>query len=705
MAPVTPHHSHARRSYYDADEDDNLTEEQRQRRNFIYRILNTIKIAVFILIWLYFTIFIIITPPHKDKERVVSLDPNEERILKLIDVPDGSAITVKLRGNIDEQATFHPNRVKQNQSYVEVTLTSVDKENKTLWTSRKWLVYLEENTDRKVITVSNDIKMGDSRNVADEDSALVLNILNTGEEATALCVVIHSNPMNLSISVLYAVVLLLFLYTLIIFDIADRTFAALLSATLGIGVLCMMNERPDLGTIISWIDMDTLMLLFGMMVIISVMAETGIFDYLSVFSYRLSKGQPWVMIFLLCMLTVTLSAFLDNVTIIMLMVPVIIRLTECMSLRTTTVLISVTIFSNIGGALTPVGDPPNVIIATNAYVAAEGVDFVVFVSHMFGGVFFSIVVTWFYLYVVLRKNLFDGGQDQMRESIKNLTKHAAKLNAPTPSEIEVRNAILKRIEELKLQYQRKQAANSFGLTPAANYIETLAEMETKYKVRNKPLLIKCFVALIFAVLLFSLHSLPLLKGVTLAWAAMLAAILLLILANRPDLEVILDQVEWSTLLFFAGLFVLVECVSILGLIDYIGEWTISLIQSVSSENRLVVSMMLVLWISAVFSTFVDNIPIVTMMLKLAIKLSQTDELHLPMLPLIWALSFGVCFGGNGTLIAASSNVVAAGIANQHGYKITFMEFFKYGFPVTIITTFVASIYLLIAHGLFHWHNE
>lgn len=701
MAP--PHQSQARRSYFDADDEDNLTEDQRRRRNYIYHIFRTIKIVSFLLIWLYFTIFIIITPPHTDKESVLSLDPNELRIVNLNDQPNGSAITVKLRGNIDEEATYQSNKATTNQSHVVVYLESVDEENNTLWTSRKWIVYVEEEAHRKVRSVKSDIKLGDSSSY--KDGILRLNLLNMGEESTAFCVMIHLNPMNLSITVLYAVLLLIFLYTLIIFDIADRTFSALLSATLGIGVLCMINERPDLETIISWIDMDTLMLLFGMMVIIAVMAETGIFDYLSVFSYRLSKGQPWALIFFLCMLTVILSAFLDNVTIIMLMVPVIIRLTECMSLRTTTVLITVALFSNIGGALTPVGDPPNVIIATNPYIIAEGVDFVMFVSHMFTGVFFSIVVTWFFMYSVLRNSLFDRGQDQMRESIKNLTKHVAKLTAPSSSETELRKEIMVRIEELKLQYQRKQAASPFGLTPAANFIETLAEMETKYKIRNRPLLIKCMIALAFAVLLFSLHSLPYLKGVTLAWAAMLAAILLLVLANKADLEAIMDHIEWSTLLFFAGLFVLVECVSELGLIDFIGEWTISLITQVSSAYRLMASILLVLWISAIFSTFVDNIPIVSMMLKLAIKLGQTDDLRLPLLPLIWALSFGVCFGGNGTLIAASSNVVAAGIASQHGYKITFLEFFKYGFPVTILTTIVASIYLLIAHGLFHWHSD
>lgn len=304
---------------------------------------------------------------------------------------------------------------------------------------------------------------------------------------------------------------------------------------------------------------------------------------------------------------------------------------------------------------------------------------------------------------MLRYKMYAGSEDQMRESIRNLTKTAAKFNAPTASEEQLRRDILNRIDELKERYRRKQDARIFGLQPASNFIETLAEMEAKYKIRNKPLLIKSCIALLFAVLLFILNSFPFMEGLSLAWAAMLAAMLLLILANKPDMDAILDHVEWSTLLFFAGLFVLVEAVSEMGLIDSVGELTASIIISVDEKHRVVTSIMLVLWISAIFSAFVDNIPIVTMMLKLAIKLNRCDDMQLPLLPMIWAISMGVCFGGNGTLIAASSNVVAAGIANQHGYKITFMEFFKYGFPVMIICDVVASIYLLIAHGLFQWH--
>ncbi|KAH8306740.1 hypothetical protein KR044_012091, partial [Drosophila immigrans] len=707
---------------------DELTDEERTRRRRRHRILVLIKISIFVLIWIYFSIFMIITAPYEPIELVVSLEPNQLRLVNLPKKATGKYINIKLKGKIDDDSTYRPTRAAENQSYVLVDVVAFDSDtNTTTWSSKEWKVFLDDSVKYKVGMVKNNFDIDGykskslpraytlrdgSRDSGEEgtlrasglaDTPLKVSFLNKADKPTAFSMIANPNPLNISLGVMYALMLLCFLYILIIFDVADRTFAALLSATTGIGVLCMLGERPTLEQIISWIDMDTLMLLFGMMILVAVLAETGVFDYLSVFAYHLSKGQPWVLIFLLCMLTVVLSAFLDNVTIIMLMVPVIIRLTECMGLRTTTVLIAVAIFSNIGGALTPVGDPPNVIIATNRHVVAEGIDFITFVAHMLPGVFFSIVAAWIFLFVMLRRRLYLGSEDQMRESIRNLTKTAAKFNEPTASEEKLRREILERIDELKEQYRRKEVARTFGLQPASNFIETLAEMEAKYKIRNKPLLIKCCIALGFAVVLFIMHSLPFMRGMTLAWAAMLAALLLLILANKPDMDAVLDHVEWSTLLFFAGLFVLVEVVSELGLIDWVGDLTIAMIQSVNEEQRVITAIMLVLWISALFSAFVDNIPIVTMMLKLAIKLSTNDDLRLPMMPLIWAISMGVCFGGNGTLIAASSNVVAAGIANQHGYKITFVEFFKYGFPVMIICDLVATIYLLIAHGLFTWH--
>lgn len=710
MAPNVPHQNQARRSFFENEGHEALNEVERQRRTYRQRIFQRFKVVCFLIIWLYFTIYIITTTPHKVKERIISLDPNAIQSAEMPEKPKGSEIRIELQGNIDKDATYNPNRAKKNQSHVLVTLKGVNENNNTLWSSRNWFVYMEKAAERKLSSVITTIKLDKSNKnrifsfyrSSDSDSDIKLDLLNVGTVSTALSLKIHSNPITAS-GVIYAGLLLLFLYVLIIFDITDRTFAALFSATLGIGLLCMMHVRPSLKTIISWIDMETLMLLFGMMIIVIVLAETGVFDYLAVFAYRVSKGQPWVLLFLMCMFTVVLSGFLDNVTIVMLMVPVMIRLTENMGLRTTPVLICVVLFSNIGGALTPIGDPPNAIIATNSYIMQEGVTFVQFVLHMFPGVLLGLIITWTYMYVMMRNSLYHESGEEMRESIKNLANYADKLTtAARESEEDLRAEIVERVDELM---RRQQQSPSFGLTPTAQYIETLATMEAKYKITNMPLLIKCGIAFTFAILLFTLNFLPFLKGITLGWAAMLAAILLLILANIGDLQDIFDHIEWSTLLFLASLFVLVECVSELGLIDFVGEWTNNIIEDVDQSNRLMVAIMLILWISVFFSCFIDNIPMVTMMLKLVIKIGTNDNLNVSMLPMVWALSFGTCFGGNGTLIAATSNIVAAGIASQRGYKITFIEFFKFGFPVTLLTALGVAFYLIIAHVLFHWHRE
>ncbi|KAF9404662.1 hypothetical protein HW555_014230 [Spodoptera exigua] len=189
--------------------------------------------------------------------------------------------------------------------------------------------------------------------------------------------------------------------------------------------------------------------------------------------------------------------------------------------------------------------------------------------------------------------------------------------------------------------------------------------------------------------------------VTLGWTALLGALLLLTLAHREDLKSVLHRVEWSTLLFFAALFVLMDALSKLGLIGYIGGWTEALILRVDESDRLAVA--LILMVSGITSAFVDNVPLTTVMVRVVTSLGTHPTLNLPIEPLIWALSFGVCLGGNGTLIGASSNVVCVGLAEQHGYKITFMQFFQIGFPVMIGHLVVATVYLLVCHCVFSWH--
>lgn len=167
----------------------------------------------------------------------------------------------------------------------------------------------------------------------------------------------------------------------------------------------------------------------------------------------------------------------------------------------------------------------------------------------------------------------------------------------------------------------------------------------QYPIRNWPLLIKSGVTLIFVISFFFLHSVPDIQKLSLGWTALLGAVLLLILSDRDDLESVLARVEWSTLLFFAALFVLMESLSELGLIDWIGTQTELIILSVDEESRLAVAILIILWVSAIASAFVDNIPLTTMMVKVAISLAEKKALNLPLQPLVWAMAFGACLGG------------------------------------------------------------
>lgn len=179
----------------------------------------------------------------------------------------------------------------------------------------------------------------------------------------------------------------------------------------------------------------------------------------------------------------------------------------------------------------------------------------------------------------------------------------------------------------------------------------------------------------------------------LGWTALLGALLLLVLYDKEDIEGIFARIEWSTLLFFASLFILMEALARLGLIEWIGLQTQNVIMSVGPESRLAVAIILILWVSAFVSAFVDNLPLTTMMIRIATNLSENRELNLPLQALVWSLSFGACLGGNyfrsnqyqtmnkcilgnGSLFGSSSNIVCAGVAEQHGYRITLVQFFK-----------------------------
>ncbi|OQR72405.1 P protein-like, partial [Tropilaelaps mercedesae] len=357
------------------------------------------------------------------------------------------------------------------------------------------------------------------------------------------------------------------------------------------------------------------------------------------------------------------------------------RLCEVMNLDPKHVLISLVMFSNIGGAGTPVGDPPNVIIISNPKVQASGVNFTNFTMHLLPGVMLAAIGAYIYMRLYYRDDSSLRHQQpqevvEIQHEIDIWQKACRSLSEYSRDESHVRAILKKKVKNLKNLYRKKLVESS---SPSnADFKHNLKQLSDKYKIRNWPLLIKSGVVLSFVITLFFLQSIPELN-LSLGWIAILGALALLVLADMDELEGVFSRVEWSTLLFFAALFVVMEALTELKLLQFIGDMTEEWIRAVDAEHRLVVGIVLVTWVSSLASCFIDNIPFTTVMVKIVAKLGESEAVNLPVQPLIYALAFGACLGGNGTLIGASANVVCAGVAEHHGYRFTFMDFFNFYF--------------------------
>ncbi len=433
---------------------------------------------------------------------------------------------------------------------------------------------------------------------------------------------------------LFAASVLLVSYALIVTEKVHRTVAALAGGALVValgpffGLIDRETYPSEIHFMSEAVDWNTIGLLLGMMIIVGILKDTGIFEFIAIKTAKLSRGDPWRIMLLFATTTAVLSAFLDNVTTVLLIAPVTVSITLSLKLNPVPFLISEVLASNIGGTATLIGDPPNIIIGSGA-----GLSFNDFIINLGPIVVVIFVVALFFLRYVFRSHL-----------------------SQKPENIE----------------------------------EVLA-MDEWEQIKDPVLLKKSLGVLGFVIVLFFLHSALHLEPSTVALLG--AALLLIITMEHPDRA--LHQVEWGVLLFFAGLFVIVKGVEEAGLIEKVALLAVEL-----TGGNLVVAMFVILWVSAIASAIIDNIPFTATMVPLVNSMSSSPELaaqisQLDGNPLWWALSLGACLGGNGTLIGASANVVVAGISERMGYPISFREFLKYGAPLTFITVFISGILLYV----------
>lgn len=422
-----------------------------------------------------------------------------------------------------------------------------------------------------------------------------------------------------TISMIISGTIFVIAYILIIADKIERTLIALSGAALMIFFRVLSQEKA-----FHEIDYNTLGLLISMMVIVIITRKTGVFEYLGIKTVKLAKGEPWKIMLFLSTITGVLSAFLDNVTTILLIIPLTFSVAKDLHINPVPFIIAQIFASNTGGTATLIGDPPNIMIG-----GAVGLSFMDFIKNVAGVAFFNLIVTSI-LYVIFYKS---------------------KIHT---------------LEENKKK------------------VMLLNENEA---IKDKPLMIKSLAVLGLTIISFILHGVFHYESATIAIAG--AVILLLTSGHKP--HKIFEEVEWNTIFFFAGLFILVGGIKESGIIKMLAEGILQV-----TDGNPTLTMLGILWVSAIASAFVDNIPFVATMIPMIQDMGTMSNMDLG--PLWWALSLGACLGGNGTIIGASANVIASGMASEHGHKISFGKFFKVAFPMMIITLIISTIYMLIFYA-------
>lgn len=416
-----------------------------------------------------------------------------------------------------------------------------------------------------------------------------------------------------------AILIFVIVLVTIMSEKVHRTAAALAGT-----VLLLLTGILDVNKAIGYVDFNTIGVLVGMMLFVAVIKQSGLFEYISIKAAKMAKGDPWKIMVAFMLITAICSAFLDNVTTVLLMGPMTITIAKMMKIDPLPILLGQIVASNIGGTMTMIGDPPNIMIGSAANFA-----FIDFIENTGLACVFGLAVV---------------------------------------------------IIGMKFVYKKKLVADEEA-------VRDIMKLDENKAIADRKLMHISIFMIVLVVIAFMVHGA---LGFESSAVALTAAVIMLLI-GKQDVDEVVSDVEWPTLLFFIGLFIVVGGMVETGVISKLAHLIMSL-----SGGHLVVTMLILLWASALLSAVLDNIPFVATLIPLIVAMGKQG---MDVTPLWWAISLGACLGGNGTQIGASANVVLCGIAGKNGYPISFNQYLKVGMPVMIITVFIAMIFLLIKFGI------
>lgn len=405
----------------------------------------------------------------------------------------------------------------------------------------------------------------------------------------------------------------------IVSEKVHRSAAALTGAT-----LLVLLGVFDVKKAVNYIDFNTIGVLIGMMIFVAVVKNSGMFEYIAIKSAKLAKGDPWKIMIAFMVITCVLSAFLDNVTTVLLIGPMTITIARMLGITPVPMIISQIIAADIGGTATMIGDPSNIMIGSASHFT-----FLQFLGN-------SGVVSLCSLGAL--------------------------------------------VIVMKFLYKSKMSAD-------AGAVAKIMELDEKKSITDKVLMRKSLVVMAFVVVGFMIHDS---FGIASCMVAMSAAVVMLLI-GKQNIEYVISDVEWPTIIFFGSLFIVVGGMVETGVVGKMA----TLLMDATAGNQ-IVAMLVLLWAAAIISSFLDNIPFIATMIPIVLALGKDG---MDITPLWWAISMGGCLGGNGTLIGASANVVLSGISNKQGYPITFKGYMKIGYPFMILSLIISTIFLVIKFAI------
>lgn len=416
-----------------------------------------------------------------------------------------------------------------------------------------------------------------------------------------------------------AIIVFVVVIGLIISEKANSAAAALAGA-MALVVTGVMSAHRAL----SYIDFNTIGLLVGMMVLVAIIRQSGLFEYVAIKAAKMVHGDPWKIMIAFILLTAILSGILDNVTTVLLVGPMTIAIAKMLEINPVPFLMTQILASNAGGTATLIGDPPNIMIGS-----AANLSFMDFLKNT------GIAVVLIIIFMIV----------MMRFVYKK--------------EIEVEGLDTSKIMNL----------------------------DPDKSITDKPLLIKGVVVIVLVILGFIFHDQI---GMETSVIALTAAAVMLIIGG-VNVDNAIQDVEWTTIAFFMALFVVVGGLTETGVIKQVAAVIIE-----RTAGHPVMMMLILLWASALLSSFLNNIPFIATLIPLVLAL-KADGMDAE--PLWWAISLGACLGGNGTMIGASANVVLSDISTKHGYPITFKSYLRVGMPFMLGSVFISMVFLLVKYAI------